>query len=320
MDTSLEQKLLELYQELEAPAAENRCGSCRTCCTGAGLSKQNVTDLELAVLGEAGPDFARYAARERKADGSYVFPECPNLGPEGCRAYERRPFSCRVFGQYRASGTTLPLECVYLGRDREFPAPEYYRLVPGALRLRELSRDFQLRRVPSGVAGDGKCAGIGLNLDDHWDRALEQVARGEIPALPEEFEGESLFSSYVRALVAGEQDNHRDALRFYLRIASQCPERHDLLTFAGFHAFQLGLLEQAESLWLQSLRLFSGNPLTFSFLGYLYSHHQNWQMAADFFGAACELEPGQPLHQRRRDQALAQLSDGQVSEVNAAGK
>lgn len=306
MDTSLEQQLIELYQDLERPPEENRCGSCRTCCTAAGLSRQNVTDLELAVLGEGGAEFARYAARERLADGTFLYPECPNLGPQGCRVYATRPFSCRVFGHYRASGTTLPAECVYLGKDRPFPAADYYRSVPGALRLRELSRDFQLRRVPDRQAAHGgESAGVGLNLEDPWDRALEQVGRGEMPELPLEKEGEPLFAAYVRAMVAGERSQHEEALRHYLRVVNECPGRHDLMTFAGFHAFQLGQMEQAENFWLQSLRLFAGNPLTFSFLGYLYSHRQQWQMAADFFGAAFELEPNQPLHRQRRDEALA---------------
>lgn len=306
MDASLEQQLIDLYESLAPPSGENHCGSCRICCTAAGLTRQLVTDLELAVLGEAGPDFTRYAARERSETGEFIFPVCPNLKPEGCAVYARRPFSCRVFGHYRASGTSLPLECVYLGRDREFAPPDYYQTVPGALRLRELSRDFQLRRVPSGEAAEAS-SGVGLNLQDPWDRALDQVGRGEMPSLPVESEGESLFAAYVRALVAGEKGEHAPALRFYLRVLESCPERHDLMTFAGFHAFQLNQLEQAEGLWLQSLRLFTGNPLTFSFLGYLYSHLQLWQVAADFFGAASELEPAQPLHLQRRQQALERL-------------
>ena len=311
MDSSLEEQLISLYASLEQPGGENCCGSCRICCTAAGLSRQNVTDLELAVLGEAGADFERYASRERSEAGDYVFEVCPNLGPEGCRVYEKRPFSCRVFGHYRASGTVLPLECVYVGRDREFPAAEYYRVVPGALRLRELSRDFQLRKVPSGVASGsaGEMGGVGLNLDDPWDRALEAIGRGELPELPDVTETEGIFARYVRALVAGERGQHGPALGYYLEVLRHCPQRHDLMTFAGFHAFQIGQLEQAEELWLASLRLFTGNPLTFSFLGYLYSHRKHWQMAADFFGAASELEPGQPLHAQRRDQALTRMAD-----------
>ena len=307
MEPSLEQKLLELYRELEAPPGVNPCGSCRTCCTASGLSRQNVTDLELEVLGAAAVDFARYAARERDSQGNFLFPECPNLGPQGCRVYEHRPFSCRVFGYYRASGTRLPSECVYLGKDREFPASDYYQVVPGALRLRELSRDFQLRKVPSGAPADG--AGVGLNLEDPWDSALERISQGELPDLPPESEGESLFATYVRALIASEQGDHQRALHHYGRLVRECPQRHDLMTFAGFHAFQLGRMDDAESLWLQSLRLFTGNPLTFSFLGYLYSHRQNWQTAADFFGAAYELQPEQPLHLQRRQEALARITD-----------
>ncbi|MFN8611089.1 MAG: YkgJ family cysteine cluster protein [Vulcanimicrobiota bacterium] len=308
MDPSLEEQLIELYASLENNDGQNLCGSCRVCCTAVGLSRQNVTDLELSVLGEAGPDFARYAARERTTSGEYVFEVCPNLGPQGCRVYARRPFSCRVFGHYRARGTVLPSECVYTGQDREFPAADYYRVVPGALRLRELSRDFQLRKIPKGQVGERESSGgVGLNLDDPWDRALEAVGRGETPELPDEQADEGTFATYVRALVAGENGHHAQALDYYLRVLRDCPQRHDLMTFAGFHAFQLGQMEQAERLWLAALQQFSGNPLTFSFLGYLYSHRRQWQTAADFFGAAAELEPGQSLHAQRRDQALARV-------------
>lgn len=307
METSLEEQLLELYRELELPRGENHCGSCRTCCTAAGLSTQKVTGLELAVLGDGASDFARYAARERREDGSYLFPECPNLGSAGCRVYERRPFSCRVFGHYRPQATTLPPECVFLHKDIEFPTSQYYEVVPGARRLRELSRDYQLRQVPTATTASNS-AEVGLNLEDPWDRALAQVLKGELPDLPAEAEGESLFSCYVRALVAGERGQHQLALRLYSRLVSACPARYDLMTFAGFHAFQAGQMDEAEDYWLQSLRLCSQNPLTFSFLGYLFLHRQQWQLAADFFGAALELEPAQPIHAQRRDEALARIA------------
>lgn len=299
---------MELYSALEQPATGNHCGSCRSCCSAAGLSKQNVTDLELALLGPAGPDFARYAAREKDACGRFVFEVCPNLGPEGCRVYSIRPFSCRVFGHYRAEGTVLPEACVYIGRDREFPASQYYQTVPGAVRLRQLSRDYQLRKVPTTRAASGEITGLGLNLEDVWDRALEAIGRGASPELPEQAAEEGVFATYVRALWAGENNRHAEALGYYLQVLQDCPKRHDLMTFAGFHAFQIGQMEQAEQLWLSALQLFAGNPLTFSFLGYLYSHYQQWQMAADFFGAAAELEPEQLLHRKRRDEALNRVA------------
>ncbi|MBT9582541.1 YkgJ family cysteine cluster protein [bacterium] len=311
---SLEEQLVQLYARL-APrplASGNLCGSCRTCCTSGGLSRQNVTDLELSLLelrhgAEVASNFARYARRERDASGVYLFEVCPNLAPEGCRVYAERPFSCRVFGHYRASGTRLPDECVYRGEEVAFPPRQYYDVVPGALRLRELSRDFQLRRPPTGAAGVADQGGVGLNLNDPWDRALEQIGQGKPVELPAKKEGEPIFASYVRAMVLGEAGQHEGALEHYRRVLAACPERADLMTFAGFHAFQVARFEEAEQLWLRALQLDQANPLTYSFLGYLYNHREEWQMAADFFGAAAELQPDQPVHQQRREHALSQL-------------
>lgn len=308
---NLEQQLLQLYAGLQLPVSEgNRCGQCRTCCTAAGLTRQNVTGLELALLerahgAERAARFARYARREKRPDGSYEFEVCPNLEEQGCRVYVHRPFSCRVFGHFRTSQSRLPPECVYNGEELVFEAPRYYQVIPGALRLRELSRDYQLRLPPSAAAPDQ--GGVGLNLNDPWDRSLEQISQGLIPDLPEEAPEDSLFASYVRALVYGQTGRHREALRHYQRVLSECPKRADLMTFAGFEAFQLGELAEAEGLWLKALELDQENPLTYSFLGYLSNHRGEWQMAADYFGAAATLQPEQPLHDQRRQHALSQL-------------
>jgi tetratricopeptide (TPR) repeat protein len=309
---SLEEQLEQLYAGLTpvGTAPVNLCGSCRTCCTAAGLSRQNVTELELSMLelrhgAEVADNFARYARRQRDDRGAYLFEVCPNLGQQGCRVYAERPFSCRVFGHYRSSGTRLPDECVYRGEEVVFPPRQYYDVVPGALRLRELSRDFQLRKPPGASGGDQ--GGVGLNLNDPWDRALEQIGQGQGVELPPERPGEPIFARYVRAIVEGEAGRHAQALEHYRSVLQACPLRADLMTFAGFHAFQVARFEEAEQLWLDALKIDAANPLTYSFLGYLYNHREEWQMAADFFGAAAELQPEQPVHQQRREHALSQL-------------
>ena len=323
MNRSLEDQLVELYRDL-APrpsvVAGNFCGSCNLCCTAAGLTRQNVTDLELSLLErehgtEVAQNFARYARRERDAAGAFLYEVCPNWTEEGCRVYEERPFSCRVFGHYRASGTRLPDPCVYRGEEVAFPPRQYYDVVPGALRLRELSRDFQLRRAPL-VGGEAspEPGGVGLNLADPWDLALHQISQGRPCVLPPESEGESVFASYVRALVLGEAGQHEEALVQYRRVLESCPQRADLMTFAGFHAFQVGRFEEAEQLWIRALSVDGRNPLTYSFLGYLANHRERWQEAADFFAAAAELQPDQPIHEHRRLQALTQLAQ----ELNSA--
>lgn len=295
------------------PVDSNPCGSCTLCCTASGLTRQNVTQLEIALLRrhygrEKSEEFARYAAREKNPDGNHLYEVCPNLGETGCQVYPHRPFSCRVFGFYRERDTRLPEVCVYRGADKEFVSSEYYRVVPGALRLRQLSRDYQmLGAQPCPLQFQGSAAGVGLNLQDPFDQALQWVTEGRaqeaLSVLPTVEEAEPVFASYVRALVAGELQLHGEALAHYQKVLLHCPGRSDLMTFAGFHAFQLAD-PTAESLWLQSLALNPSNPLTHSFLGYFYLQQQQWQRAADFFGAAAELQPEQASHAARRQQAL----------------
>lgn len=318
MSTPFEDRLVDqlelLFGQLASGSANaNACGSCTLCCSAGGLSRQNVTQLEIALLrrhyGEPkSQDFSRFAARQRNPDGTYAFEVCPNLGKNGCEVYPHRPFSCRVFGFYRERQTRLPEVCVYRGQDQEFSEPEYYDVVPGALRLRQLSRDYQMQAGQLGQPqGSAAVQGVGLNLQDPFDQALQWVTEGRAQEarnlLPAELESEPVFASYVRALVAGELQLHGEALVYYQKVLHHCPGRDDLMTFAGFHAFQLAD-PTAEKLWLQSLTLNPSNPLTHSFLGYFYLQQQEWQLAADFFGAAAELQPEQVSHAARREQAL----------------
>src|SRR5579864_1270825 len=94
--------LEQLYRNLETalPRADgNPCGSCYECCTGAGLSKHRVSELELGYLrehlgGEKVEEFRRYAERERTEAGELQFPVCPyyDTAKARCTAYQYRPF------------------------------------------------------------------------------------------------------------------------------------------------------------------------------------------------------------------------------------
>lgn len=320
MGGDLEQRLLDQLELLfRQPVGDsNLCGKCVICCTSEGVQRQNVTDLELALLrrhygAERAEQFAVYARRQRDEDGNYLYQECPNLGPEGCRVYPHRPLSCRVFGGYRTRQQWLPPACVFHGNEVEFEASDYYQVVPLALELRHLSRDFQMLRASfeqPGAAPEEVVSEVGLNLEDPFDRALHCVVTGQSldasRALPAESDQESVFAHYIRALVASELSQHPQALRHYLAVLAQAPERDDLMTFAGFHAFQAAD-PRAESLWLAALERNPDNPLTHSFLGYFHLQQGNYQEAADFFGQAARLQPDQPLHQQRCQQALAMV-------------
>ena len=303
------QKLADLYADLQSPPGPNRCGSCNLCCTARGLSHQRVTDLEIAYLEYhhgSQDDFRRYITREEPDR----YPVCPHLSAEGCQVYAHRPFSCRIFGHYRLETTQLPSECVYQGKERVFPRQSYYTDVPGAGELRSLSRDFGLRsphRQGANSEAGGEETQVGLNLDDPWDRALDALTRQQSCELPPEKADEGTFAVYVRAVKASAEGDHQAAYRHYCKLAQDCPLRADFKTFAGFHAFQLGQLGEAEMFWLHSLQQDPLQPMAFAFLGYLASHRQEWQMAADFFAAAAQLEPEQPLHQQRWQQALQKM-------------
>ena len=339
MNQAFQRRLLDalegLYDRLAnvdpARPRTNACGTCRTCCTARGVDRQVVTELELGLLArhygpERAQDFRRFANRERGPDGQFTFDPCPNLGPAGCSVYAHRPFSCRVFGHYRLEHTRLPDECHFRGSERSLPHQDYYRSVPGAEDLRVLSRDYQMLRahapdppasdVPGGAgrlppdppASDvpGGAGVVGLNLDDPLDRALADLSRGEEVEVAPPGPDAPLFAHYVRALWAGQHERHEEAVERYQWVLDHCPERYDLKAFLGFHAFQLGRFELAEQAWLESLAG-AVQPLTLAFLGYLYQHRGEWQLAADFFGAAAELEPEQPLHRQRQQQSLQRL-------------
>ena len=308
--------LERLYLSLEPPSPRpNACGTCRTCCTARGVDRQVVTELELGLLArhygpERAQDFRRFASRERRPDGQFTFDPCPNLGPEGCSVYPHRPFSCRVFGHYRLEHTRLPDECHFRGSERSLPHQDYYRSFPGAEDLRVLSRDYQMLRpnLPPDPAASHDPGGgaVGLNLEDPLDRALAALSRGEEVEVAPPGPDAPLFAHYVRALWAGQHEHHEEALQRYQWVLDHCPERYDLKAFLGFHAFQIGRFELAEQAWLESLAG-AVQPLTLAFLGYLYQHRGEWQQAADFFGAAAELEPEQPLHRQRQQQALQRV-------------
>jgi len=196
----------------------------------------------------------------------------------------------------------LPDGCVFIGKDQLFAGSDYYAAVPGAVQLRQLSRDFQLLEIPQGgtPSSDG-LPGCGLDRGDLWDKALELLSQGQRPILPEEAPSEALFCTCIRALAAAPMDQHEDSYRHYRRLLASCPKRLDFQTFAGFHAFQLGQFQEAEDLWLGVVPT---NSMASAFLGYLYLQNKQYESAAEHFGVAAELEPEQPLHRQRQQLAL----------------
>lgn len=270
-----------------------------------------MTALELGLLESAtspqrAADFDRYARRQ----GADV---CPYLEDAGCSVYAVRPFSCRTFGHHLIDGTTLPDGCVFDGHARRVAVGDYFRQVPGAERLRDLSRDFQMLHAPAGpgaITEDASGDAASWGERDGWDEALRCIAAADLEGAARALPGPAIgvFSSYVRGLLLSELGLHEQALESFNAVLLECPQRPDLRALCGFHRFQLGDSAGAEADWLEAVRQDPERPLPWSFLGYLALGRQEWQWAVTCFGAAERLEPEQPLHGQRRRQAQAQLA------------
>lgn len=141
--------IAEVYEQTAQaiPACEgNPCGSCRSCCTSA-IGRHQVGKLELDALAEhMGSarvlEFRRYLERETGPDGSLVYTECPNLGPQGCEIHPYRPLSCRLYGHYRAQSSPLFEHCVFRGTEQVFPDDQERLMSPGNQRLVELTIEY----------------------------------------------------------------------------------------------------------------------------------------------------------------------------------
>ncbi|MHB2015841.1 MAG: YkgJ family cysteine cluster protein, partial [Candidatus Xenobia bacterium] len=190
--------LERLYQNLEAALPQsggNPCGQCYECCTGAGLSRHRVSELELGYLRErVGPerveDFRQYAERARGENGELRFAVCPYYDTEThrCGVYAFRPFSCRVFGHFRADTTHMPQRCVFRGRERVFEPRQYLDTVPLARELRQLMRAWEptTGHAVRYVSPDAAAAQLPDALDlafldaaDPVDRAITRQVKGD---------------------------------------------------------------------------------------------------------------------------------------------
>jgi tetratricopeptide (TPR) repeat protein len=145
--------LRDLYRRLDgalAPASGNPCGSCFACCTGPGLTVQNVLSLEIEHLADrygrpAAETFAAYAERRRDERGGLLHEVCP-FYEKGCTIYPDRPYSCRVFGHFKMRGTALPEGCVFEPSVRAVSGGGYFKDVPLSRELRDLQRQWDARR------------------------------------------------------------------------------------------------------------------------------------------------------------------------------
>lgn len=309
-------QLQDLYQQLEQALPEhqgNPCGTCKACCTAEGVSRQSLTDLELDYIADrVGPDithaFRAYTAREKDAQGQFLFEVCPYYSEElqGCGIHQHRPFACRAYGPYRLEGTIFPEDCVFIGHEKLVPRGKGYLEIPLAREVRDLSRAYWPHTGPRIVAhtnqanleSSGQLSQDleGTETTDELDKAFIALALGQTEVALEELqkpraENEEAFRLHHLGLVLTTLERHQEArvvLDQCLKLAPQSWELHYNL---ALNSFKLGDHQNAVAAFLKTVELNPLHGLAWGFLGYLALSRKLLDNAVEFFENATRVDP-----------------------------
>lgn len=273
------QSLEELYSALQMalPTVEgNPCGRCRECCTGRGLTRHNVTPLELDYIAARGgherlSEFRRFLERDGQVE------LCPYFDEErwGCGIYAHRPYSCRVFGHYRSQSTALPEVCVFRGQEKIFQVRQYFEAVPLAAELRELVRAYwphqQEHFTTPSAPGDAPSPS-GLEAEgDALDQALQLMSRGELQRALSVFEESELpstpFVLYCLSLAFEGLERHGDAVVALQVASAEAPECPPLWFRLACNLHACGRQEESEAAFRRTLELAPEHALAHGLLG-----------------------------------------------------
>lgn len=321
--------LERLYADLEAALPShsgNPCGACRECCTARELNVHHVTGLELDYIrrhvGEARAEaFRRYAARDADAPET-----CPfyDEATSGCGIYRWRPFSCRIFGHFRAEGTHLPAPCVFRGHETVYPPRDYVRRIPLAATLRGLVREHLLHRSgdPAFDARSGR-GGAGGDPqgepDDPLDRAARMQARGDCEGALRELlaersrQGDSAFLLYALGIVYEDLQREAEALPVFEAALALAPEAAALYYHRGYVRLALGDLAGAVGDFERTVARNERHVLALGLLGFLALAQGRLEEGAGWLERAVAIAPDNGPFRCRL--ALAWLSLGRHEEA-----
>ncbi len=318
------QQLEALYQRLDArltSATGNPCGSCRECCTGRGLSAHNVTAIELDLIGHRiGPEKLEEFQRFLRRDGEVAL--CPYFDESswGCGIYAQRPYSCRLFGHYRAENTAYPTACVFRGQEIVFDARDFFAAVPLAEELRELGRRYwpylssplaAETLLPSVLGGEPVSPFLDF-AGDALDQALLKMQQGRLEEALALFEASDLPSTpyvlYCLSLVFEGLQRHQDALTALQVALEQAPDCVPLWFRKGCNAFALSRWVTAEQAFSHTLTLAPEHPLALGFSGGLALQRGDAKEALKRLEPACRLAPGNENFRAWRELAVQESS------------
>lgn len=324
--TSLRALYASLTDQLP-PSAGNPCGACNACCTGSGLSWQNVPGVELDALArrygrDQAADFRAYAERRRDANGDLMHPTCPfyDASAQECAIYDDRPFSCRVFGHFRLTGTKLPDPCVFVDQAREIADGAYLREVPLALGLRDLQRAFEARRpTPTGSTESIphhllERVHASLDLEDPADLATLAQLQGRhgdaVALLTRAVEDHPDDAWRVLALGNAHEllGQGESAIAAYTRALALDPENPRAWTHLGFTRLEMGDVTGGRDAFARAAGLCPDDATSRGFLGWLTmvtaTTHDAFFEAAAHLRVAAALAPDNGLFRLRCAEAL----------------
>lgn len=341
-ETSLRALYASLTARLAAPSG-NPCGTCNACCTGAGLSWQNVLGVEHDALerhhGHAqAAAFRDYTERRRNDDGTLRHETCPfyDAVARGCRIYDDRPYSCRLFGHYRMAGTTVPDGCVFAETACAIGDGAYFREVPLARALRDLQRAYEARRpVPP--------ASVGCAPDDLLERVRQNLDLDDPADVATLAQLEGRHNDALQLLIRAVDDHPNDAWRVlalgnahdalgqsaeaigaYTRALGLDPENPRAWTHLGFTRLELGDTAGGRDAFAHAVTLCPDDATARGFLGWLTlataTSHEAFFEAATHLRVAAQLAPDNGLFRLRCAEALLLVGESAeaLPHLNAA--
>ncbi|HEY4001808.1 MAG TPA: tetratricopeptide repeat protein [Candidatus Xenobia bacterium] len=338
MNDKLFEDLEQLYRNLDAALPSfsgNVCGDCKACCTAEGLTRHHVGEMELANIAhhvgeEKAEAFRQYTGHHRDDSGAFLHAQCPfyNDATRGCGIYTFRPFSCRIFGHFRANNSTFPKGCVFHGKEQTFEPQEYTQKVPYARQLRELMRVYMAvaDNAPVRYVSISSMASSTptqddlslLDMDDPYDKAMLHQVRGEYPqalqclAQAWQKEGDKPYLLSAIGLTFEFIGNHAEAISAFTRALQQEPDCAAFHYHIGYNSLSMGDSEQARVHLMRTIELNPRHALATGFLGYMALIAGNVEEGARYMEEATRLDPDNGYFHLRL--GLAWLTLGRVEE------
>jgi tetratricopeptide (TPR) repeat protein len=336
----LMKRLGELYARLDEalPRTEgNPCKDCLGCCSVVHVIMHRIGMMEMDYLSrhvekEKVELFKDYIFRKKDETGEVAQILCPLYSKEigGCSIYHYRPVSCRLFGHYYLTGSSVPDSCVFKERGAWIKAGDYFDVIPFAKEFRSLNRQYLSCRPYTKESMDEQirfAEGFGTEpiIDDEEypdavDRALSLQLREkrdeayEIFVREEEKNADSPYFYFYFGNLCDEMERYEEAVKCF-RKALALKDDDSLFHFRlAMDLVIMGHHEEAMGEFRKVIELNPQNAMAWGYIGYLNFQSNDLKGAVENFGQALALDASQHLFRFRRALALLGLGRGWEAE------